>query len=285
MNEAEWWDRYGHLNDQIWEYDKFINATIRDDYLTSMVEFLHKPGGKLLDFGCGTGWFSIPFALSGMHVDALDNSEQQIQRGSELAERMGAENMHFKLSDSLAALEAESYDAILLHAVIHHIPIDERAGLLQNLENLLIPGGRIYIYEPIMASLKPSLLPRIADLVMGGVFRVLRFFAWNLNLYTTEMRKSLAEGWTMRSPTEQPMTLEELLLLFPNNFSILRTQPQHLWSINYANFCMMLNEPWHKIAKSILPQFYNLDRIVRDIPWYHYLRCWPCVSVMAQKNE
>ena len=283
MNEAEWWDRFGTLNNRVWEYDPYINSVIRSEYLTEMQKFLYKPGGKLLDFGCGTGWFSMPFALQGMTVDAIDNSAEQILRGKELALKYNAAGIIFTFDTDIPSVQ-NHYDAVLLHALIHHIPIHDRINLLEKVQRVLTPEGRLYIYEPIFQQANPPPPALVADLVMGGIFRLMRYLARYAHLYAPDIRAAIQDGWTMRSPTEQPGTLDQLKRLLPAEMSLVSVQAWHIWSINYANFCMMLRPNWRKLFKRGLPAFYKLDRWARGKTWSPYLRCWPCVSLKAQKK-
>ena len=48
---------------------------IRERYLSLMA---HKPGGRVLDIGCGPGWLALELGRRGQIVDAYDISEKAI---------------------------------------------------------------------------------------------------------------------------------------------------------------------------------------------------------------
>lgn len=47
----------------------------RDRYIK---ELLSKPGARILDIGCGSGWLALELARNGCHVDAYDLSPKAI---------------------------------------------------------------------------------------------------------------------------------------------------------------------------------------------------------------
>jgi 2-polyprenyl-3-methyl-5-hydroxy-6-metoxy-1,4-benzoquinol methylase len=285
LNEKEWWNEYGDLVERIWIYDDYLTEVVRRDYLTEMQDFLFKPGGRLLDFGCGTGWLSLPLARRGMAVDGIDSSEAQIRKAREQAQIQGLTNTRFWCADRISDEQRGVYNAILLHALVHHIPVEQRQAFLRSVADALLVEGRLYLYEPLMATANPPWQAWVADKLMGGVFRGLRWVALSAHLYEPEIEAAVRAGWTMRSPEEQPSRLDELLHLLPPQLSVVRISPWHCWSIEYANFCMSLRPGWRRRFERAAPVFYQVDRHVRVTRWYPYLRSWPMVSILAEKHE
>jgi len=106
----------------------------------------HKPGGRVLDIGCGSGWLALELGRHGQHVDAYDISPKAIT----LAKRMLAENpyrdgfgeVNYHLEDvSEVDLGVEKFDAISGWAAFHHLS-DVRA-FMQRVLRALKPGGII----------------------------------------------------------------------------------------------------------------------------------------------
>lgn len=283
--EEEWWNRYGYLVERIWVYDDYLNQVLRNDYLAEMQDFLFRPGGRLLDFGCGVGWLSLPLALRGMAVDGIDSSEVQIRKAREYACALGITNARYWCADHISEEQYNQYDGVLLHAILHHIPSNQRQSFLESISNALKAGGRLYLYEPLEATPNPPWQAWIADRLLGSIFRVLYCIARKAGLYDREIAAALQSGWTMRSPEEQPATLSQLIGLLSQHLNIVKITPWHCWSIGYANFCMSLRPVWRQRFERAAPWFYWLDSKIRERDWYHYLRSWPLISIMAQKDE
>ena len=107
-------------------------------------------GMKVLDFGCGPGFFTIEMARlvgkSGRVIAAdlqegmLDRLRRKIQ-GTELGERI---TLHKTEADKIGL--SEKVDFILAFYMVHEIPDQE--GFFQETAEILNPQGRLFIVEP-----------------------------------------------------------------------------------------------------------------------------------------
>jgi SAM-dependent methyltransferase len=99
-----------------------------------------KPGGRMLDFGCGNGAFMKLAAGAGFDVAGVEQNATAIAFA---AERSGLP------VTSLEALLAgdDLFDAIHLADVLSHLP--RPGGLLRSLERLLAPGGLLVVEGPL----------------------------------------------------------------------------------------------------------------------------------------
>ena len=112
-----------------------------EQYLSSVA---HKPGGRILDLGCGSGWLSLELGRRGQHVDAYDISPKAIA----LAKRMLAENpyqngfgeVNYHLQDVTEVdLGEEKYDAVSGWSAFHHLP--DLPAFMKKVFRALKPGG------------------------------------------------------------------------------------------------------------------------------------------------
>jgi 2-polyprenyl-3-methyl-5-hydroxy-6-metoxy-1,4-benzoquinol methylase len=284
MDEAAWWNAYGELVEQIWNYDDYLHQVVRGEYLAEMEHFLFKPGGRLLDFGCGRGMLSLPLAQRGMNVVGVDTSAAEIATARERAAALGLSNAEFQCADELPPDQRGTYDAIMLHSVLHHVDKGQRDTLLSMLVDALAGGGHFYIYEPLIAEPGPPWQAWITDRVMGAFYRLLRWGACTAHLYVPEIGDAIRSGWRMRSPEESPNRLSELLELLPPHLSAVRVTPWHCWSVEYANICMSVQPVWRRRLERLAPVIYGIDRRVSHTSWYPYLRSWPFVSITAIKE-
>jgi ubiquinone/menaquinone biosynthesis C-methylase UbiE len=108
-----------------------------------------KSGQTVLDFGCGSGTYTIPAAKivgeSGL-VYALDISNMALDKMEKRADREGLKNIVRidALSEMDIRLEDASIDHVLLIDVLQEI--DTRAALFDKIYRVLKPSGVVTIY-------------------------------------------------------------------------------------------------------------------------------------------
>jgi len=101
---------------------------------------------RALDFGAGVG-YSVPFFTRHMpatRVTCLDVSRKSLDVG---AARHGAaaEFVHFD-GQSIPYPDG-TFDVALASCVFHHIPHEEHVSLLGEIRRVLVPGGRLFVFE------------------------------------------------------------------------------------------------------------------------------------------
>ena len=130
-----------------------IFVAMREEYVRRMDL---APEAHILDLGCGTGVVARAFAshagFSG-RVIGIDYSPELISAARHFADAEGvADRVEFRAGDAQALEdEDESYDAVILHTVVSHVPdpsatISEAARVVQR-------GGPVSIFDGDYASL------------------------------------------------------------------------------------------------------------------------------------
>lgn len=110
-----------------------------------------KAGAAIADVGCGDGYFTFRLARAvgeGGKVFAVDIDKGALKKVSDRAakERLGqVETIASEPTDT--KLAAESADAALLSDVLHHVPADQRPGLVKDTARAVKPGGFLYIVD------------------------------------------------------------------------------------------------------------------------------------------
>jgi ubiquinone/menaquinone biosynthesis C-methylase UbiE len=102
--------------------------------------------GRLLDVGCGSGYFLGIMRDAGWDVLGLDNDPEAAKAAREL---YGVPVIVGTLQE--AQLPAQSFDALTLRHVIEHV--SDPIGLLTECARVLKPGGKVTIVTPNTRSL------------------------------------------------------------------------------------------------------------------------------------
>ena len=104
-----------------------------------------KPADKVLEIGCGTGYFTKEIVKTGALVTAIDISPELL----EIAKQdIKDTNVSFVLDNAYdLSFDADSFDSIVGSSVLHHLEIEKAVS---EMFRVLKPGGSFYFTEPNM---------------------------------------------------------------------------------------------------------------------------------------
>jgi SAM-dependent methyltransferase len=106
-----------------------------------------KPGGRLLDVGCGSGAFLAQMAELGWRTQGIDPDPAAVAG----ARKTGLDVSQATLADLDTDEHAGAFDAITLSHVIEHL--HDPGGDLRRINRLLRPGGLLWIATPNLEAL------------------------------------------------------------------------------------------------------------------------------------
>ena len=112
--------------------------------------FVPDPDARIIDFGCGSGSSTAALATHFTSVLGLDIIEAEAEAARDRCRLMGVKNCEFDAQSPEAILdrcERESYDVIVLHAVVEHLLEAEKLDYLRRLWKALVPGGHLFVVE------------------------------------------------------------------------------------------------------------------------------------------
>lgn len=125
--------------------DYFIR--IKVDILAGLLSQIF-PGARtprILDMGCGIGRFEEQVAAKGMQwkITGIDPSFDSLQ-----VARQSVSSFDFVMGDGEATpFRDGAFDVIVMACVLHHVPLDRRAGVGREIARLLKQGGCAVIFE------------------------------------------------------------------------------------------------------------------------------------------
>jgi SAM-dependent methyltransferase len=126
-----------------------------------------------LEIGAGTGYFSLNLVRAGLigELTCTDISGGMLDVLRSNAERLGIGHVDVVQADAESLPFAdESFDLVLGHAVLHHLPDLERA--FAELRRVLRPGGRIlFAGEPSFVGDRIARVPKRAALLLAPLWR------------------------------------------------------------------------------------------------------------------
>ncbi len=145
----------------------------RFDPPQKIMEKLGVNGGMVvLDFGCGPGFYTIPFARIAKQVVAVDLQAKMLEKVARKAARQGLKIQTLQSDGKHVEMPDESFDLAFLNHVYHEM--EDKPGVLVELRRLLRPRGRLVIVEsakkPVLGLGPPAMKPELiaADLKAAG---------------------------------------------------------------------------------------------------------------------
>jgi len=129
---------------------------------------------RSLEIGAGTGYFSLNLLQAGVvtHATCTDISPGMVSTLAENARRLGLEVKTARADAESLPFATDSFDLVLGHAVLHHLPDLNRA--FSEFHRVLRPGGRIaFAGEPSRLGDRLASIPKRGALCLGPAWRKL----------------------------------------------------------------------------------------------------------------
>ena len=104
-----------------------------------------KTGLRILEVGCGCGFFSLLLAESGHHVTGIDLTEDMVLHSRELARQHGIQAEFFQMDAECPAFPDETFDVVVSRNLTWTLPHPERA--YRQWLRILKPGGILLNYD------------------------------------------------------------------------------------------------------------------------------------------
>ncbi|MBN1270196.1 MAG: methyltransferase domain-containing protein [Kiritimatiellae bacterium] len=145
--EEKTWERFFDAHAPVYMDNVFTKNTLREvDFLVE--ELSLRPGGSILDVGCGTGRHSVELAKRGCAVTGLDLSAQMLAQARQAAAAAGVE-VNWVHCDATQFSFPGKYDAVLCLCegslgLLGQADdaIEQPLAILGNISGSLKPGAR-----------------------------------------------------------------------------------------------------------------------------------------------
>lgn len=110
------------------------------------------PDAEILDFGCGTGAFTINAAPHCKKIYAVDISDMMLKYTAQKAGKMGLKNIECRKGGMLSyEHNAAPVDAVISSMVLHHLPDFWKQIALKRICDLLKPGGKFFLFDVVFS--------------------------------------------------------------------------------------------------------------------------------------
>jgi ABC-2 type transport system ATP-binding protein len=138
LRKEKYWSRYANTYDEFAEY--VVGKTVRQAIINKLSE--ERDLGEVIEFGCGTGYFTKAVAKNAKHVIATDLSEEMLETAKKQLKEF--RNVIVQKADcEERAFPLESFDTVFMANIIHAIENPLRA--LQQSYQILKHGGLLLI--------------------------------------------------------------------------------------------------------------------------------------------
>jgi SAM-dependent methyltransferase len=130
--------------------------------------------GRALEIGAGTGYFSLNLLQAGIVQEATctDISPGMVATLADNADRLGLDVRAARADAESLPFTGESFDLVLGHAVLHHLP--DLARVFAEMHRVLRPGGRIaFAGEPSRIGDRLAAIPKRGATALAPAWRAL----------------------------------------------------------------------------------------------------------------
>jgi 2-polyprenyl-3-methyl-5-hydroxy-6-metoxy-1,4-benzoquinol methylase len=128
--------------------DQFIAVKAR--WLLRQEPALKTGGLAVLDYGCGAGDFMRVLAGLGARASftGCDVSTGMLQQAAgRWPSTLGPLPTLAPQAEAKTSFADNQFDVVLISAVLHHVPLEQRAAVYRELDRVTKPGGCIHVFE------------------------------------------------------------------------------------------------------------------------------------------
>ena len=129
--------------------DDFIAVKLR--WLLRTFPFLRSagPSFRVLDYGCGTGTLLRLMREAGLQVGlaGCDISGQMLEEGARCWPANLTRPELLRQDGAAVPFGDSKFDLVIISAVLHHVPLVDRAGVFAALHRSLRPQGKVVVFE------------------------------------------------------------------------------------------------------------------------------------------
>lgn len=162
QTEKENWDQFWDANTE----SRFTKKSWSKIRIMTLLKQVLKPGMKVLDAGCGSGFFSDFFISQGCEVYTLDYSESALEVARKKTQnRSKAYLKENLLEPDFGSRFENTFDLIFTDGLFEHFTLEDQNKILANFKKTKKPDGIITTFVPN----KYSWWEIIRPLVMPGI--------------------------------------------------------------------------------------------------------------------
>lgn len=177
QNEIKHGEFIAKNGEEIWNWSSPAGRLRWQRRVDMFTDFLGNENKKVLEIGCGTGFFTSQLVLTNNQITAIDISSNLLELAKK---RTNYPNVVFKKEDAhKTSFDSNSFDFIVGSSALHHL---ETGTALKEFFRLLKPGGKIMFTEPNMLNPQIAIqknIPIIKKLV-GDSPDETAFIRWSL---------------------------------------------------------------------------------------------------------
>jgi ubiquinone/menaquinone biosynthesis C-methylase UbiE len=161
---------------EVWNWESPAGK-LRWKRRVNMLSSSLKEGDKVLELGCGTGYFTKELTRLNIHTTAIDISPELLE---EAKKKIKAENVSFQIQNAYQMnFDNNQFDAVIGSSVLHHLDVKKA---ISEIYRVLKPGGFVAFTEPNMMNPQIALQKNIPWLKrkLGDSPDETAFFRWKI---------------------------------------------------------------------------------------------------------